>query len=95
MAGGSDIVVIEILGTRLQLRGGDNPEMIQRAGELVSQQVDQIAAAAPTAPSLQIALLAALNLADELLRLGGDEEAVEAAADKATRILHKLSGSMK
>ena len=90
MAADSDIIVIEILGTRLQLRGGDNPEAVRRAGEYVRKRVHEMADRAPSIPSLQLALLVAMNIADELLRLTHrDTRAVEAALDKANRILAK------
>jgi len=88
MASDSDIIQIEILGVRLQLRGGNNPEAVRRAGELVRDRVHELAGRAPSIPPVQLALLTAMNLADELLRhTRREEKATEAALEKANRIL--------
>ena len=93
MAAGSDVITIEILGTRLQLRGGENPRAVERAGELVRARVEELAQKAPSAPSLQLALLTAINLADEYLQLYEESRLMDDAIDKANRILVKTGGA--
>lgn len=95
MAPDSDIITIEILGTRLQLRGGDNPDAVKRAGALVKDRVETLAEKAPTAPSLQLALLAAMNIADELLANADSGKEMDEAVERANRILEKASGSSR
>jgi len=90
----SNTIKIEILGTRLQLRGGDNPEKVKAVAEFVRDRVHELAERAPTAPSLQLALLTAINIADELHaqeQQAGSEEDVDAALEKANQILQKAS----
>lgn len=91
----SDIIKLEIMGTHLQLRGGDDPDAVFKAGALVKEQVDELAAQAPTAPSLQVALLVAINLADELLQSASDSSDMDEAVTRANRILEKVSNSSK
>lgn len=91
----SDIIKLEIMGTHLQLRGGDDPDAVLKAGALVKEQVDELAAQAPTAPSLQIALLVAINLADELLQSSRESGDMDEAVSRVNRILEKVSRSAK
>ncbi|MDX9753290.1 MAG: cell division protein ZapA [bacterium] len=87
----NDIISIEILGIRLQLRGGEDPERVRYVAEYVKQVVEELAARTPTAPSIQIALLSAINIADELYQMTNNEDAaLEEAVDKAQRILAKM-----
>lgn len=96
MAPESDIITVEIRGTRLQLRGGDNPEAVRQAGEFVRERVEELAERAPNAPLTQLALLVAMNLANDLLQQSSDEEdAIKAAAEKADRILRKTNAAMR
>ncbi|HOJ59828.1 MAG TPA: cell division protein ZapA [bacterium] len=89
MAGDSSTITVEILGTRLQLRGGENPQAVRQVCEYVRARVQEIANHSPTAPALQIALLAAINIADDLRLAQRQDELLEAAAEKAGQILDK------
>ncbi len=86
----SDVISVEILGTKLQLRGGDNPEAVRKAAIYVRDMVHELAERAPTAPSVQLALLTAINIANELLQSPGhDQAAMDALLEKANDILAK------
>lgn len=89
MPGDPDILIVEILGTRLQLRSGEDPEAVKQACQIVYDQAEDIRKHAPTAPSLQIALMTAINIADELLRVRSGEKVLESATSKAYNILKK------
>lgn len=91
MPGDSDVIGVEILGIRLQLRCGDDPEAVKEACRLVYDQAEEIRKHAPTAPSLQIALMTAINLADDLLRMRRGEKAIQSATQKAYNILRKTT----
>lgn len=92
MGNESDIITVEIMGTRLQLRGGDDPESVQHIAEYVRDMVEDLQKRVPTAPSIQIALLTAVNIANELYELTNrDETAIEDAIIKAKRILSKTN----
>ncbi|MBD3267120.1 cell division protein ZapA [bacterium] len=90
MSGESDIITVEMLGTRLQLRGGDDPDRVIEVAEYVKELVEDLAQRAPTAPSIQIALLTAINIADELYQASNQSDtAFEEVLDKANHILAK------
>lgn len=91
----SDVIKIEILGTKLQLRGGDDPEAVQRASELVKTQVEDLADRAPTAPSIQLALLAAINIADQALGNHENEEMISRCMKKAKQIDTKIQTAVQ
>jgi cell division protein ZapA (FtsZ GTPase activity inhibitor) len=73
---------VTILGTEYQLRG-DDPVRIERAAALVASQIETLRQRAPNQPSGAISILAALNLAEQLLseREGRDADAAAAAAE--------------
>jgi cell division protein ZapA len=50
---------------------GQDPEHVRRLAELVDSKMRAVAAQGRTVDSLRVAVLAALNLADELLRANG------------------------
>jgi cell division protein ZapA (FtsZ GTPase activity inhibitor) len=86
----SDVITVEILGTRLQLRGGDNPEGVRKVAAYVKDLVEELAERAPTAPSIQIALLTAINIANEYYEsTSRDNSDIEEALDRTRRILSK------
>lgn len=93
----SEIITVEILGTRLQLRGGEDPDTVSRVANYVKERVEEVAERASTKPTLQIALLAAINIAHELYQVmeqdRSDRETLEAALERANRILAKTGGA--
>ena len=69
MPEGENVLQVRIQGISYFLRG-DGPEAhLQSVGELVSRKVEAIAAAWPHYSQNKSAILAALQLADELLQL--------------------------
>jgi cell division protein ZapA len=68
-------VVVEIYDQIYQLRGTD-PEYIDRLATLVDEKMRAVAAHGATVDSLRVAVLAALNIADELLVLKGRYESL-------------------
>ena len=75
---------VQIFGKVHQLRADDDPEHMRKVAELVDAKMGQIADHGGTADSYSVAVLAALELADELLRLR--EERQGAVADESDRI---------
>ncbi len=90
MAKDSEVISVDILGTTLQLRGGDDPEKVRRVCSYVRDCVEKVTDQAPTMPSVKAALYAAINIADDLLeqteQMGST---IETASEKAYKILDK------
>jgi cell division protein ZapA len=73
-------VVVDIYDQIYQLRGV-NPEHIERLAEVVDSKMRAVSAHGSTVDSLRVAVLAALNLADELVTLRGKYEATIKSAE--------------
>ena len=69
-----EAVVVDIYDQIYQLRGV-NPEYIERLAEMVDLKMRAVSAHGATVDSLRVAVLAALNLADELVTLRAKYEA--------------------
>lgn len=67
-------VVVEIFGEKHVVRGGESPEHIIKIAREVDKKMQLIAQRLPRLPIHQVAILAALNLADELEKLREEQE---------------------
>ena len=65
---GNRIVPVEIHGQRYPVRSGLEPEYVARLAAYVDTKMRAAADSTPTGDSLRLAVLAALNIADELFR---------------------------
>ncbi len=61
---------VTIFGRSYPLRGGGDPAYLQELASIVDARMREVAETTGTADSLKVAILAALNLADESLRAG-------------------------
>jgi cell division protein ZapA len=57
-----------VLGSSFTLRSDEDVQHLRSVAELFSRRVDEVQRAVPKESPLSIAVLSALNLADELLR---------------------------
>ncbi len=73
-------VVVDIYDQIYQLRGV-NPEYIERLASVVDSKMRAVSAGGATVDSLRVAVLAALNLADELVTLRGRYEALSTSVE--------------
>ena len=79
---------VEIYDQTYHLRGSD-PEYVQRLAEYVDGKMRQVAAQTSTVDSLRLAVLAALNIADELQLIRGKYDNV--ATEYTERASHLQS----
>ncbi len=63
-----NILKVNIFGTDYPLKVNANVEYVQRIAEYVDHKMKEVQQAKPNRPLHQIAILAALNIADELLQ---------------------------
>ena len=61
-------VSVEILGQRYPIRAALDPEYIKRLAEYVDGKIRAAGDSAPSSDPVRLAVLAALNIADELFR---------------------------
>jgi cell division protein ZapA len=87
-------ITVEIYDQTYRLHGNDR-EYVERLAATVDAKMRAVAAQGRTVDSLRVAVLAALNLADELARLEERYAAVTSTGDSVASIrsrAHSLSG---
>ena len=80
MAGKHDLVHVEIFGQDYAVRGGDDPKYVEKLASFVDEQMKEVSRTSGAVDSLRIAVLAALNIADERFRLQKESEDADARA---------------
>ena len=87
-------ITVEIYDQTYRLRGTD-PAYVEKLAATVDAKMRAVAAHGRTVDSLRVAVLAALNIADELARLTERYNAVTATGETAESLrsrAHSLSG---
>ena len=62
------VVSVEIAGQRYPIRSGLDPDYVSRLAVYVDDKMRAAAESAPSGDAVRLAVLAALNIADELFR---------------------------
>ena len=88
-----DAVSVEIYDQIYNLRGTD-AEYIQQLANLVDAKMRAVAAHGGTADSLRVAVLAALNIADELLSLRARYDALAVGMDRSEDSMRTRAGTL-
>jgi len=94
MADKPSLVHVEIFGQSYALRAGEDPAYLERLAAFVDKHMKDVAAAAGAVDSVRVAVLAALNIADELMqaRQAGGREA--ALGQRAAALAHELEAAL-
>lgn len=91
MADKPALVHVEIFGQSYAIRAGSEPGYVEQLAAYVDQQMKDIGRSGGAVDSLRVAVLAALNIADELYRERARARAGDAEADeRARRLAHEL-----
>mgnify|MGYP003418795395 CR=1 FL=1 len=85
-------VTVTIMGRNYTLRAEDDPQYVRMIAAYVDDKMKEIAAVSPRMSTTRLAILAAINLADELHKAegglgGGSDAGVEESVD---RIIGKI-----
>jgi cell division protein ZapA len=90
----SRVVTVEIHGQRYPIRSSLDHEYVATLAGYVSEKMGAAADTTPTGDSLRLAVLAALNIADELFRSRANDRArdgeLTARAGEIERILDRI-----
>lgn len=86
-------VVVEIYDQVYQLRGTD-PQHIERLASIVDGKMRAVSAHGATVDSLRVAVLAALNIADELLTLRARYDSLAGSVSQAQSAVRTRTGSL-
>jgi cell division protein ZapA len=89
---GSSTIHVEIFGQTYTVKAGTDPGYVEELAAHVDAQMHEVGKAAGAVDSVRVAVLAALNIADECFRLRRQvREADERAAQRAEGLLRELS----
>jgi len=68
MRPGEDVTEVEIFGERYTLRASETPEYLNQVAEYVDGKFHEVAKESPALTPVKIAVLASLNIADDLFK---------------------------
>jgi cell division protein ZapA len=85
--------VVEIYDQVYQLRGQDSA-YIEKLASLVDNKMRAVAAQSASPDSLRVAVLAALNIADDLLTLRARYESLTGSLDRTQTTVRSRTGSL-
>jgi len=86
---------VEIFGAVYSVRGNDDREYLQGLADLVDRKMREVAEHVNTADTARIAILAALNLADELMSLEKRQEGERVLIrEKVAELTEELAGAL-
>lgn len=83
-------VKVTILGQTYNIKGDTSPEYIIQLADYVNQKIEEIGSNVPGGNSLQLAILASLNIADEYFQVKKISNGIEGAIEYKTREILSL-----
>ncbi len=86
---------LRILGQELSVTSDSGDEHVARVIRFVSEKVDEAGKSAANKNALNIAILAALNIADEYLRMNGARETIYSQLESRSEQLINLIDDCK
>jgi cell division protein ZapA len=87
-----DSTIVEIFGQTYNVRGEGDPDYLLELARFVDDRMREVAAQVATVDPMKIAILAALNIADELSRYRKQrEDAAGLWIERAEEITDRLS----
>jgi len=89
MSDGATPTAVTILGRTYHLRGDSDPDYLQELAAVVDERMRAIAETTGTADTLKVAILAALNLADDYLQSGRRSD--RSVQDAESRLAHLVT----
>jgi cell division protein ZapA len=89
MSDGGTPTAVTILGRTYYLRGEGDPAYLQELASVVDGRMRAIAETTGTADSMKVAILAALNLADDYLQSGRRSD--RSVQDAESRLVHLVT----
>jgi cell division protein ZapA len=88
-------IEVEILGATYNVRSEHTPDYLEQLAGIVDQRMREISQRVATVDSGRIAVLAALNLADELLRCTRQQEGEQVQiSEKLAELTGELSAAL-
>ena len=96
MADKPNLVHVQIFGQTYSVKAGAETGYVEELAAHVDAQMQEVSRSAGAVDSLRVAVLAALNIADECFRLRADlREADGRAAGKAAALARELAAALE
>jgi cell division protein ZapA len=87
---------LEILGREYTVKSDEGEERVKKIGEYVNQKIQEIAEGAKTISTLNVAILAALNIANDYFQsLEKQNEITRTVQDKSGRLIEMIHSTIK
>jgi len=97
----TSLVHVDIFGQTYAVKAGADPGYVEKLAAFVDEQMKEVSRSSGAVDSVRIAVLAALNIADECFRVRRRAEEAEARArgaavseDRVARLAHKLGAAL-
>src|SRR5918911_1975200 len=88
----SDAISVEIFGQTYNVRGEGDPDYLTELARFVDSRMREVAAQVATVDPVKIAILAALNIADEFSRYRRERESAQGVwAEKTEELSNRLT----
>jgi cell division protein ZapA len=85
-------VTVKIFGSEYTLKGTADPEYVQKVASFVNDRMNEVARGSSVASTAKVAILAAVNIADELFRSQeGSIQSMAMLEDRSVQIVRLLS----
>lgn len=85
------ITSVTIYNQTYQIRSSDNSDYVERLAQYVNERMTEVSELTPTVDSLKVAVLAALNIADECFsakeKINDFEEKIRQESEKINKLL--------
>ena len=88
------VIPVEIHGQRYPIRSTLDPEYVAQLASYVDEKIRAAADSTPTGDSLRLAVLAALNIADELFRMTYAADTRDGRLNERAEVLERLLDSV-
>ena len=87
------VTTVTIFNQTFRVRSGDNPEYVHELARYVDEKMSELAEQTLTVDTLKIAILAALNIADDYISTREELEQFERRVSESTNRLTELLAS--
>ena len=87
------VTTVTIFNQTFRVRSGDNPEYVHELARYVDEKMSELAEQTLTVDTLKIAILAALNIADDYISTREELEQFERRVSESTSRLTELLAS--
>lgn len=82
-----NLVRVEILGRELALKSEEREERVKEIAGFVDGKIREAAGRTPMVPTLNLAILAAMNIADDYLRLRELNRSIEVKSERLIEMI--------